>query len=416
MTTPVKAEIISIGTELLRGEITDTNAGYIASQLPLIGIELQRMMTAGDNIKTLCQVLRQALRRSALVITSGGLGPTQDDLTREAIACVLGEEQFINATLESQLRGMFNRMGREMPPHNIQQAMLIPSAVSLPNPRGTAPGWWVEKNGKVIVTLPGPPREMMPMWQNEVVPRLKNKFPGETILARTIKTFSIQEAKVAELTKSFFTVTNPTLGIYAKPDGIQVRLIAHGENASRLLDTAEQTLREILSPYVWGTDTDTLEGIIGQELSNRRMSLATMEDFTGGLMGNIITHSPAGSHYYRGGLIIDSALMKTVSGLPDSLLHGTNMVSGEMAEAMAISAREKFSSDFGLSVTSISRKNEQSGQSDILYIGVADAGGVRSWQQQYMSNRVDSRERAAVAALFRMRERLLELKNICYVK
>ena len=138
----------------------------------------------------------------------------------------LDEKLFIDAELETQLRAHFVSMGREMPPSNLQQAMRIPSAASLPNPKGTAPGWWVEKNNKVIAVMPGPPREMLPMWQNEVFPRLKTRFSGETILARTIKTFSIQEAKVGELMQPFFEVANPTLGIYAKPDGIQVRLIA----------------------------------------------------------------------------------------------------------------------------------------------------------------------------------------------
>ncbi len=179
MKKPTKAETISIGTELLRGEINDTNAGYIASQLPLIGIEMHKMTVSGDDIKMLGETLLQALKRSSLVITSGGLGPTEDDLTREAIAKVLDEKLFVDSTLERELKATFNRMGREMPPHNIQQAMLIPSAVSLPNPRGTAPGWWVEKNNKVIVVMPGPPREMIPMWHNEVLPRLKKRFLGE---------------------------------------------------------------------------------------------------------------------------------------------------------------------------------------------------------------------------------------------
>ena len=143
MKKTVKAEIISIGTELLRGEITDTNAGYLASQLPLVGIELQRMTTADDDTKKLAQVLRNALKNSSIVITTGGLGPTQDDLTRESIALVMDEQLFIDAALEKHLRITFSQMGREMPPANLQQAMRIPCAQSLPNPRGTAPGWWV---------------------------------------------------------------------------------------------------------------------------------------------------------------------------------------------------------------------------------------------------------------------------------
>ena len=189
MNKPISAEIISIGTELLRGEITDTNAVYLASQLPLIGIELQRITTSGDDVKMLAQVLRQALKRSAVVITTGGLGPTQDDLTREAIAMVLDEKLFMDAELETQLRVAFARMGREMSPSNLQQAMRIPSALPLTNQRGTAPGLWIDKNDKVLVVMPGPPREMLPMWQNEVLPRLKTRFTGVIILTRTIKTF-----------------------------------------------------------------------------------------------------------------------------------------------------------------------------------------------------------------------------------
>ena len=416
MNKPVKAEIISIGTELLRGEITDTNAVFIASQLPLVGIELQRMTTSGDDIKMLAQVLRQSLKRTAVVITTGGLGPTQDDLTREAIALVLDEKLFIDHDLEIDLRANFKRWGREMPLSNLQQAMRIPSALSLPNPKGTAPGWWVEKNDKVIAVMPGPPREMLPMWQNEVFPRLKTRFPGGTILARTIKSFSMQEAKVAELIQPFFEAANPALGIYAKTDGIQVRLIAHGNNAQQLIATTEKQIKEKLAPYVWGTDDDTLEGIIGRVLSSHGMSLATMEGFSGGLLGHMITDSPRSSQFYRGGIVVNSDFPLIGLGIPTDMIQKQGPVTGEIAEAMALSIKEKFSTDFGLSVTGIFHDRGPSSQSDIAYIGIADANGTKSWQQQFMLNRADSRERAAVAALFRLRERLIEKNILDYVK
>ena len=416
MNKPIKAEIISIGTELLRGEITDTNAVFLASQLPLIGIELQRISTSGDDVKMLAQVLRQALKRSSVVITTGGLGPTQDDLTREAIAMVLNEKLFMDEELETQLRVTFSRMGREMPPSNLQQAMRIPSAVPLPNLRGTAPGLWIDKNDKAIAVMPGPPREMLPMWQNEVLPRLKSRFSGRTILARTIKTFSLPEATVGELVQEFFELDNPVTGIYAKPDGIQVRLIAHGNNARQSLDNAEKKLKENLAPYVWGTDNDTLAGIIGQVLSSRGMSLATMEDFTGGLLGHIITDFPLSSQFYRGGIIANSNLTEIGLGIPASLIEDSKGVSGQVAEAMALSIKEKFATDFGLSITGVYQHREPANQSDIVYIGIADARGTQSWQQQFMLNRADSRERAAVAALFRLRERLIETKYLDYVK
>ncbi|MGP8080974.1 MAG: CinA family nicotinamide mononucleotide deamidase-related protein [Dehalococcoidales bacterium] len=415
MSKIIKAEIISIGTELLRGEITDTNAVYIASQLPLIGIELQRITTSGDDIKKLAGILRQSLKRASLMITTGGLGPTQDDLTREAIALVLDEKLFTDADLVTELKAHFVRMAREMPPSNLQQAMRIPSAASLPNPKGTAPGWWVEKNNKVIAVMPGPPREMLPMWQNEVFPRLKTRFSGETIQARTIKTFSIQEAKVGELVQPFFEAVNPALGIYAKPDGIQVRLIAKGHNATQLLDVAEKGIKEKLVPYVWGTDKDTLEGIIGQVLSSRGMSLATMEQFTGGLLGHIITDSTLSAQFYRGGIIVNPDLSQIGLGLLPDAIRTNGAVTGEVAAAMAKSVKEQFSADFGLSVTGVAHNRGPSDQSDIVYIGIADANGTKTWQQHFMINRADSCERAAVAALFHLRERLIEIKIMDYV-
>jgi nicotinamide-nucleotide amidase len=411
----IKAEIISIGSELLRGEITDTNSVYLASQLPLLGMELQRITTSGDDINLLAQILRRSLKRSSVVITTGGLGPTQDDLTREAIAKVLDEEMFTDAELVNGLKAHFVRMGREMPPSNLQQAMRIPSAASLPNPRGTAPGWWVEKNDRVIAVMPGPPREMLPMWQNEVFPRLKTRFPVATILSRTIKTFSIQEAKVGELVQPFFEAANPTLGIYAKPDGIQVRLISKGSKAAQLLDVAEKGIKEKLAPYVWGTDNDTLEDIIGNVLNTRGMSLATAEQFTGGLLGHIITGSPLSSQFYRGGIILNSDLSQTGLDIPSALIKTKDTVSAGFAEAMAKSVKKQFSADFGLSITGVANNRGPSNQSDIVYIGVADAAGTGSWPQHFMVNRADSCERAAVGALFRLRERLIERKLLDYV-
>jgi len=416
MIKTVKAEIISIGTELLRGEITDTNAVYLASQLPLIGFELQRITTSGDDVKILAQVLRQALSRSSVVITTGGLGPTQDDLTREAFAMVLDEKLFMDAELENQLRVAFSRMGREMPRSNLQQAMRIPSSVPLPNLTGTAPGLWIDKNDKVIVVMPGPPREMLPMWQNEVLTLLKTRFPRDTILSRTVKTFSISEAMVGELCQEFFGVDNLITGIYAKPDGIQVRLIARGDNALQLLDSAEKKIKARLAPFVWGTDNDTLTGIISQILNSRGMSLATMEGFTGGLLGHIITDSVLNSQFYRGGIVANSNFTEIGLGIPALLLEESKGASDQVAEVMALSIKQKFSTEFGLSITGVYQNHEPTNQSDVVYIGVADACGTKSWRQQFMLNRADSRERAAVAALFCLRKRLIETDIYDYVK
>jgi nicotinamide-nucleotide amidase len=193
-------------------------------------------------------------------------------------------------------------------------------------------------------------------------------------------------------------------------------LIAHGNNASQLRDATEKQIKEKLAPYVWGIDDDTLEAIIGRVLSSRGMSLATMEGFSGGLLGHTITDSPLSAQFYRGGIVVNSELPLIGLGIPAEMIQNKGAVTGEIAEAMATSIKEKFSTDFGLSITGIFHNRGQSSQNDIAYIGIADANGTKSWQQQFMVNRDDSRERAAIAALYRLRERLIEMNLMDYVK
>ena len=361
------------------------------------------MTTAGDNLTELCQILAEATEHSDIVITTGGLGPTQDDLTREAVAELLHEKMTVNPQLENNLRSFFSRFGREMPAHNIKQAMLIPSSQALPNPRGTAPGWWVENHGKVMVLLPGPPREMTFMWQNEVLTRIKQNFPLKSILTRTIKTYFIQEAKVAELAHQFFQKDNPTLGIYAKPDGIQIRFLATGDNAAQLLDEAEKQLTEKLAPYIWGKDEDALEGVVGGWLIKNHLSLVTIEDFSAGLLASLVTMSKLRADNYHAGVIVPNDQSKIRWGVTDSLKEQHGTASPQAASELAIQAKQVLAADIGISVTGINNDG-------YVYIGIADKWGTKTWQQQYQPGRPDNRERAAVAALFRLRERLIELK------
>ena len=203
----------------------------------MLGIDLYHASTVGDNCERLLGALNQAWQRSDLVITTGGLGPTQDDVTRDAIAQLLGESAQVDAGLKKTLINAFFRRGMEMPESNIKQATLIPSAAAIPNPRGTAPGWWVEKGERVIVALPGPPSEMQPMWRNEILPKLERRS-GAVILHRTIKTFGLGESKVEELVAPFLADTNPTVATYAKSDGIHLRITAKAaerEAASKLI-------------------------------------------------------------------------------------------------------------------------------------------------------------------------------------
>lgn len=410
MNTDFKAEILSIGTELLRGEVIDTNANYLATELPLTGMELHRVTIVGDNFEQMCRELRQALDRSRLVITTGGLGPTEDDLTRESIAAVMGESVSIDAELERQLRDIFKQFGREMSPHNIKQAWLIPSAEPLPNPRGTAPGWWVKKDDRIIVAMPGPPREMMLMWQNEVKPRLLAMLSGNTIVARTIKLYGLPEAEVAERTESFFSTDNPALGIYARPDGIHLRLIAQGTDCEKILEIAEAGLVEIFGPNIWGRDEDTMIGLIGKQMIENGLSLAIMEDGTAGRLANIISGIPDSSRFFRGSLVTPTDESKIVLGVPQKVLETYGPASPETAESMAEAARQKLSADIGLSTSGIlSEYISERKRPGLTYIGIADATGCESWPQNYARFRDELGQREAIGAFYRLRQRLLKI-------
>jgi nicotinamide-nucleotide amidase len=249
---------------------------------------------------------------------------------------------------------------------------------------------------------------MTVMWQNEVIPRLKTRFPMKPILARTIKTFFIAEATVAQLLEPFFSSDNPTLGIYAKPDGIQVRFIAHGDNAKELLDDSERKAKELLAPYVWGKDDDTLPVLVGKWLINKKLTLSTIEDMTGGSLSDTITSNVESRNYYHGGLIATNTHAKISWGVSAEIINKYSAVSAEVAEAMAVAVRTNLATDIGVSVTGIT--GAESKQPGLVFISVADSHGTKTWQQQYQVGRADTRERAAIAALFRLRERLIELK------
>jgi len=406
----MKAGIISIGTELLLGEVVDTNASYIASQLPLLGLDLQAVIVVSDRIQSLVEAFAQAWQRFDMVFATGGLGPTQDDLTREAIAQVLGEQMTVSPELERALRAVFAAMGRNMPPTNIKQATLIPSARAIPNPRGTAPGWWIEKNGKVIVAMPGPPTEMQRMWEVEVMPRLRARLPGDVILLRTLKCFGLSEAEVGEKAGPVFAMGNPTIGVYAKPDGIHLRLIARAsdqENAVALIAEAEKRLRGTLAHQIWGTDSDTLESVVGMLLSAKHLTLATMESCTGGLLASTITDVPGSSAYFKGGFVAYSNEMKASLGVDARLIERHGAASREAAEAMAQAARQQLKADIALAVTGVAGPDPLEGKPPgLVYIGIADSEKAHSSEARYPPRRVDVKRRAVTHALVILRQEL----------
>ena len=220
----MKAELIAIGTEILLGEIIDTNSAHLAQQLPELGIDLYYKSVVGDNLGRIVEAFRRGWERSDLIICTGGLGPTDDDMTREGICALVGETPHVDPALEARLRSFFANRGAPMPERNVKQAWLIPSARALDNPRGTAPGWWVEKDGHILVCMPGVPNEMERMWTHEAKPELERRAAGGVLVTRTIKTVGIGEGTVDEMASPLYGKGDAGIGTYARADGVHLRI------------------------------------------------------------------------------------------------------------------------------------------------------------------------------------------------
>ncbi len=399
----MRAEIISIGTELLLGEITDTNASFLASQLPLLGIDLYWVSQVGDNQARLVEVLKRAWQRSELILTTGGLGPTADDMTREAIAEMLGEKLEIEPSLENWLRQRFSRWSTAMPLSNLKQANVISSAQPIHNEQGSAPGWWVERDGRILVAMPGPSREMQEMWQKEVQPRLRQGSIA-IILSRTFKTIGLSEAAVGELAFPLFPSNNPTLGVYAKPDGIQLRLTAKAESekqAEKMLAKGEVSIRAVLGEYIWGTDDDTMEAAVGRLLIEKGLSLAIMEDYSGGWLTASLTDIPESQNFFKGGLVACSDGAKVAFGVNAEVISQYGAVSPEVAQAMAEAVRALLKADIGVGITGIGER--EASPAGIAYIGITDGKSSRA------ISRPRGKRWATTTALFELRKSLISL-------
>ncbi len=352
----MKAEIFAIGTELLMGELRDTNAAWIASRLPALGIELQWVSIVGDRLEQLTDAFTRGLERSDLIVTTGGLGPTQDDLTREGIASALQETPVVQDEVVRDLEQSFQRRGQQMPSHNIKQAHLIPSAEFLPNANGTAPGWWAERDHRVIVAMPGPPVEMHAIWEEQVEPRLRQLVENEVTVTRNIKTMGLSEAAVDEVMDEFFGHDNPYLGIYSKADGIHLRVIARARDvaaARALIQPVEAAISTRLAPYIWGYDDETPEQALEGLLQARGLTLATMESCTGGFLANNLTEASAYSGTYKGGVVVNGTEMLISQGVSAETLNQYGVASQETATAMAQAVRHALQADIGIGLSGV---------------------------------------------------------------
>ncbi|HEU5226604.1 MAG TPA: competence/damage-inducible protein A [Ktedonobacteraceae bacterium] len=406
----MRAEIISCGTELLLGHITDTNATYLAQSLPTLGIDLYFVSEVGDNLGRIVETLQRAWQRSDLIIMTGGLGPTEDDLARESISALLGETMQVDPDLEATLRARFAHMRAPMPERNLKQASLIPAAQSLPNPIGTAPGWWVEKDNHIIVAMPGVPREMYRMWEEEAVPRLARDLGG-LIFTRILRVTGLGESTVEERLGLLIRSDNPTLATYAKNDAVDVRITAKAqskEEAERMVTEMEARAREALRHHVFGTDKQTLASVVGEQLLARNMTLAVMESLTGGQLSNTITDVPGSSAYFVGGLVAYSTELKAQMGVPRAILEDHGAVSEETACAMAHAIRKQFGADFGIGVTGVAGPDKQEEKPvGTMYIAIEGPDGVATVMGPgWRASRADNKRFAVLTALNLLRRYL----------
>jgi nicotinamide-nucleotide amidase len=406
------AELISVGTELLMGEIVDSNAAYLAQELKNRGVFIQWKTIVGDNLERIVEAIERAASRSDIIILGGGLGPTDDDLTREGIAAVLNETPVIDKVYLEKLKAFFTARGRSYPESNNKQAWIIPSGEALENPVGTAPGWFVRipNTSKVIVAMPGPPREMKRMWAEQVLPRLN--LPSSGFYHRTFRTFAIGESHIAERLAALTQSANPSVATYARRDGVHVRVAASAatlEAAKTLVQPIEQKVQAALEGHIYGYDDQSLAAIVGQLLVKRGETIATLESLTGGLLADELTNVSGASRYVQGGAITYSNDAKIRMGVKPETIATHGAVSSETALEMAIAAKEKFGTTWGVSTTGVAGPDPSEGKPvGTLFIGIAGPDGAEAYALPTAGDRRTIKERAALNALGQLWRQLTE--------
>ena len=412
----MRCEIIGVGTELLLGQIVNTNAAWIGQRLADVGWDCLRHTVVGDNERRIAGTIREALDRADAVIVTGGLGPTQDDVTREALAAVAGVSLQRQPELETWLRERFARMSvQRMAEMNLRQADVPEGARTIDNPRGTAPGLIFEIDGRPLYAVPGVPREMEGMLEEVVLPDLAARAgEGRAIVSRTLRTAGVGESRLAERLTPLWEEAGAgqvTLAYLASPGEVRVRLTAVGhtrEEALAEIAPVEARVREELGDIVYGTDEETLEAVVGRLLRERGLTLATAESLTGGLLGGRITNIPGASDYYLGGVVAYATDAKASQlGVDPDLLAADGPVSEPVAAAMASGARKAFGAGLGLAATGVAGPAEQSGRRvGTLCLGVADAAGTVTRTLTAPGDRTQIRLWTASVALDLTRRRL----------
>lgn len=409
----MRAEIITTGTELLLGEIVDTNAAFLSRELAELGIDVLRRTAIGDNPGRLAEALRRALEENDLVLVTGGLGPTADDCTAEALAQTLGVPLAINEEARRQVERWAAGRRRLLGPGDVKQARLPEGARPIPNAQGSAPGiWWqgtFAGRSAVVVALPGVPAELTGMFRREVRPRLTAS--GSVIRTRVLHVVGVSEPEVDRRLGELWRNPNPTVGVCARHGELEVRLTAKAENAAEArVQLAEfgARVREALGPVVYGSDEVTLAAAVGVQLRRRGWRLGVAESCTGGLIGDRLTDVPGSSEYVDRVLVVYANRAKTeLLGVPDEVLGRFGAVSEETARAMAEGVR-RYGVEVGLAVTGIAGPGGATPGKPVglVYVAAADPQGTVVRELRLGADRRSNKERAATAALALLWERL----------
>jgi nicotinamide-nucleotide amidase len=412
----MKAEIISIGSEILRGQIVDTNANFIAQKLTELSIDLNYISAVGDNQKTLLSLLKKALSRSDLIITTGGLGPTEDDITYQVIAKTLHLKLIKSPEAEKNLKRILHSIKIKLSPSNLKQAYLPEGAKVIINKYGTAPAMILEKDNKILSSFPGVPYEMKKLIEENLIPYLKEKFPPSVIKkSKTLKITGLGEALVNELIRNYINEqTNFSFGIYANPEDIQIQITTQApteKEVDQLLQFSSNQLIKILGNYVYGTDQQSLEEVVGNLLKAKNIKVAVAESCSGGMLGEMITNIPGSSEYFQGGVISYNAKIKEeLLKVPQEIIKKYGEVSEQVARLMAEEVRKCCYSDIGISITGIAGPGgvTEKKQVGLVYMALANGKKTLIQKHQLFGNRQQIRLRASRRALNLLRMYLIK--------
>jgi nicotinamide-nucleotide amidase len=411
----LKAEILAVGTEILLGDIVNTNAQFLAKELANMGITVQHQAVVGDNPQRLKEAMEQALSRSDILITSGGLGPTQDDITKEMAAEVFGKKMYLHQESMDRLKEHFK--GRYMAETNNKQAYMPEGSIVLKNNNGTAPGCIIEENGKIIIVLPGPPREIKPMFTESVIPFLAEKT-NCTLLSKEIHIVQVGESRASEVMDDIIkNSTNPTVAPYAKDNEMLFRVTARGKDKAECEKIMEPVVNEIynrLGDYIYGEDDETLVSSIMKILEERKWTLATAESCTGGMVASrIVDYAGASKAFVNGMVTYTNESKSRLLGVKCDTLEKWGAVSSQTAEEMCLGVAKVSNTNVGISTTGVAGPGGGTAEKPVglVYIGVAINGKATVERLDIhlgSRNRIRSYATARVLAL--LRQELLKSK------